>query len=190
MNPIKKTRDFLNSNALAAFSLGVTSGVLMATGVGAAYSITPILINGGMISLMLSMLGGVTPILAFTAAGITASLAATCGYVTHRAFRANQQLDEDNKMLMKTHGHSQAMGQVAAMALYGAVIISTPSLDTIFNAVVSGPDESVPETVLDRDALVYEMTSKNCAGETAQDFLRFMREQNVPAYCFEQQPRP
>ncbi len=190
MNPIKKTRDFLNSNALAAFSVGVTSGALMGVGVSSAYAITPILVNGGTLSLMLGMLGGVTPILAFTAAGITASLAATCGYVTHRAVRARHQLEEDNKMLMKTHGRSQSAGLLASMALYGAAIITAPSLDTVFNAVVSGPDESVPETVLDRDALVYEMTSKNCAGETAQDFLRFMREQNVPAYCFEQQPRP
>ncbi|WP_435640716.1 hypothetical protein [Micavibrio aeruginosavorus] len=190
MTLISKTRDFLNSNPLASFSMGVTSGALMAVGVASGYAIAPILINGGTISLMLGMLGGVTPILAFAAAGVTASLAATCGYLTYRAGRAQQAFSENNKQFTQNHGRSYVAGQAAAMALYAAVITATPSIDTIFNAVVSGPDESAPTTTLDQNTLVYEMTSKDCAGETAQDFLRFMREQNVPAYCFQQQPQP
>ena len=190
MTLIKKTRDFLNSNALASFSMGVTSGALMVVGVASAFAITPIVINGGAISLMLGMLGGITPVLAFAAAGVTASLAATCGYVTYRAGRAQHEFRENNKLFVKNHGPSHMAGHAAAMALYAAVLTATPSLDTIFNAVVSGPDESTPTTTLDKDTLVYEMTSKNCAGDVAQDFLRFMREQNVPAYCFQTSPKP
>jgi hypothetical protein len=190
MTLISKTRDFLNSNALAAFSVGATSGALMCVGVATAYAITPILINGGMISLMLGMLGGVTPVLAFVAAGVTASLAATCGYMTYRAARTQHQLRENNKLLVNSHARSYTTGQAAAIALYAAIITASPSLDTIFNAVVSGPDESAAKTTLNKDTLVYQMTSKNCAGEAAQDFLRFMREQNVPAYCFHPDAQP
>ena len=179
MTLVSKARSFLSGDEMTSFSTGGKAFTYSTIGIVAACAATPVLLGGAMITAMLGILPGLSPLATLICGSITLAATTLCAATAYHACKKGCALAQNQPLQLKQHGRAYVIGQGAALTLLGAAYTFGPNINPgdnfndAANIEKSGPEET----------LSYEMTSNNCEGETAQEFLRFMREQNTTARC-------